>query len=70
MDKEYVSDRIDMMLNGEITNRNFAFVMVVCQAKGDMVGGETRVLTNIDDLSAHTLLKVAVAELDSRMGNA
>jgi hypothetical protein len=70
MDKEYVSDSIDLLLNGEVTKRNFAFVMVVCQAKGDMVGGETRVLTNIDDLAAHTLLKLAVEELDSKMGNA
>jgi hypothetical protein len=64
------NDVIDMYLNGTIVERRYAYVMVVCQAKGDLVGGETRVLTNVDGLAAHTLLKAAVNELDGKMGNA
>lgn len=65
-----ISDTVDMILNGEVINRRYAYVMVVCEARGDYVGGETRILSNIDELAMHTLLNQAVNELNSKMGNA
>lgn len=65
-----INDHVDLLLNGEIRERRYAYVMVVCEARGDYVGGETRILSNIDNLAMHTLLNQAVNELNSKMGNA
>jgi len=65
-----ISDIIDLLLNGEVAHPRFAFVMIVCEARDNKIGGETRLLTNIDDLAANTLLNIAVKELNSKMGNA
>ena len=41
-----------------------AFVVIVCERSGDRFGGDTRVVTNIDMVSASVLMRAAAEHIE------
>jgi hypothetical protein len=68
--QELLCPTINKMLNPDEDNPQYAYVIIVCQANGTMVGGDTRVLTNMDPHSAMRLVRAAGAAVDSTEGHA
>ena len=43
---------------------SLAFVVIVCERSGDRFGGDTRVITNIDMVSASVLMRAAAEHIE------
>jgi hypothetical protein len=61
--KRNLAHIIDLVLNENIKEPNYAFVIVICDVKGEMIGGEARVLSNVGDLGCFQILVDAAEQI-------